>query len=314
MIGTTAAMLGAAAIGTAGSVASGMMGSKAAGKAADAQVEAANVSAQVQRDAATQARIDAYPWALAGAQSLYAYMGELGIPMPKTPILPDLNAGPFAAGNATGGTAGTAAPQPQRNALGMGQAGSQFQFQGYPDWKRAGGVGGFKEYSTAMSSQGGNALRPVQQAPQAAAPTPAPQYPSPQNMPMTGKKGFTETPGYQFQVEEGEKGVLNNLAALGMKNSGAALKALTRFRTGIANQEYNNYLNRLAGAAGMGQSQVNATNNLTQNAANNIGQATQDAGAARASGYVGAANSWQNAIGNISNTWGNALGGMAYRS
>lgn len=311
-IGTTAAMLGAAAIGTAGSVASGMMGAKAAGKAADAQVEAANVSAQVQRDAATQARIDAYPWALAGAQSLYAYMGELGIPMPKTPILPDLNAGPFAAGNATGGTAGTAAPQQQRNALGMSQTRGN-PFQSYPDWKRAGGVGGYKEYSSAGSMPGNNQLRP-RQTTQSAAPAPTTQYPSPQNMEMTPRKGFQETPGYQFQVEEGEKGVLNNLAALGMKNSGAALKALTRFRTGIANQEYNNYLNRLAGAAGMGQSQVNATNNLTQNAASNIGQATQDAGAARASGYVGAANSWQNAIGNISNTWGNALGGMAYGS
>lgn len=299
-IGTTAALLGAAAIGTAGSVASGVMGSKAAGKAADAQTQAAQVAAQVQRDAATQARIDAYPWALAGAQSLYAYMGELGIPMPKTPILPDLNAGPFAAGNKPGTAAPAAAPQ---TALG----GASIRGDALSS------ALGNLNYRAPWMNRNQPALGSRFQTQGTATAAPAqPLYPSPQNMPMTAKKGFTETPGYAFQVEEGEKGVLNNLAALGMKNSGAALKALTRFRTGVANQEYNNYLNRLSAAAGMGQAQTNTTNQVTQNAASNIGQATMDAGAARASGYVGSANAWGNAIGNTANTWGKALGGMAY--
>lgn len=120
-------------------------------------------------------------------------------------------------------------------------------------------------------------------------------------------------PGYQFMVEEGERGVMNNLAAMGMKNSGSALKALTRFRTGLANQEYGTYLNRLAETAGMGQTQINRTNDLTQVAAGNIGRAHQDAGAARASGYVGAANSWQNAIGGAVNNISGGLGAMAFR-
>lgn len=296
-IGTTAALLGAAAIGTAGSLASGAMQSSAAGKAADAQERAALAAADVQRDAITQTRIDAYPWALAGANALYQYMGELGIPMPKNRILPDLNAGPFAPG-----AQGQSIAQPQPNALQPAQVPQQ------PQRRQLRGALG-----RVVNEGPVNALQPQ---PQATAPQPTapvqPTYPSPQDMEMTPALGFQETPGYQFQVEQGERAVLNNLAALGMKNSGAALKALTRYRQGVANQEYNNYLNRLASVAGMGQTQTNTTNTNTLNAAANIGNTMQDAGAARASGYVGQANAWSNALGGISNTWGNALGMLAF--
>jgi len=116
---------------------------------------------------------------------------------------------------------------------------------------------------------------------------------------------FQETPGYQYQVDQAEKGAINHLGALGMKNSGAALQALTKLRSGLANQEYGNYLGRISGVAGVGQNQVNQTNSLAQNSALNTGQLMQDAGAARASGYVGAANAWTGALNNMGNTLGN---------
>ena len=115
---------------------------------------------------------------------------------------------------------------------------------------------------------------------------------------------FQATPGYQFQVDEAEKGAVNHLGALGMKNSGAALKALTKLRSGLANQEYSNYLGRVSGMAGVGQNQVNTTNSLAANSALSQGQLMQDAGAARASGYVGQANAWTGALNNIGNTLG----------
>lgn len=124
----------------------------------------------------------------------------------------------------------------------------------------------------------------------------------------TFQSGFKETPGYAFQVAEGEKGAVNNLAALGMKNSGAALKALTRFRTGLADQTYNNYLDRLSGASVGGQTVVGNQNALGAAYANNAGQTMQDKGAATASGYVGGANAWGNALTNIGNQAGWALG------
>lgn len=119
---------------------------------------------------------------------------------------------------------------------------------------------------------------------------------------------FTKTPGYDFQVNEAEKGATNNLAALGMKNSGAALKALTKLRSGLASQEYGNYLNRVSGLAGTGQNAQQTLSNQELNSSNNQSQTIQDAGAARASGYVGSANAWTNAIGNFANNAGSTLG------
>lgn len=122
------------------------------------------------------------------------------------------------------------------------------------------------------------------------------------------ESGFQETPGYQYQVDQAEKGAINHLGALGMKNSGAALQALTKLRSGLANQEYGNYLGRISGLAGVGQNQVNTNNALSTNSALNQGQLMQDAGAARASGYVGAANAWTGAASNFANNMGNWLG------
>lgn len=118
---------------------------------------------------------------------------------------------------------------------------------------------------------------------------------------------FEATPGYQFQVDEAEKGAINHLGALGMKNSGSALKALTKLRSGLASQEHGNYLARLSGTAGVGQNQVNTTNAMAGQSALTQGQFMQDAGAARASGYVGGANSWIGALNGI----GDTLGGWA---
>jgi len=120
---------------------------------------------------------------------------------------------------------------------------------------------------------------------------------------------FAETPGYKYQVDQAEKGALSHLGAFGMKNSGAALQALTKLRSGLANQEYNNYTGKLSGLAGVGQNQVNQTNAMTQNSALNQGQLLQDAGTARASGYTGAANAWTSSLGNFANNMGSWLGG-----
>lgn len=124
----------------------------------------------------------------------------------------------------------------------------------------------------------------------------------------TFTSGFKKTPGYDFAVKEGEKGAVNNLAALGMKNSGAALKALTKFRTGLADQTYNNYLDRLSAASVGGQAAVGQQAALGANYANNAGQTIQDRAAATASGYTGTANAWTNALSSGASQAGWALG------
>lgn len=47
-------------------------------------------------------------------------------------------------------------------------------------------------------------------------------------------------PSMAFQLKEGQAAIQGSLAARGMANSGAALKELTRFGTGLAQQNYNN--------------------------------------------------------------------------
>jgi hypothetical protein len=318
-MGVETAILGAAGIGAGASLLSGKQGADAAKAAGSAQERAALAGVQVQRDTAVQSRIDAYPWALAGAQALYAYMGELGVPMPQTPILPDLNSGPFAANTAS--TAGKAAknaldPRATRasdiqNIYGQYLGRRPTEAEAAP-WLTAGKLKTLQK--TVKKSAEGQAFKSANGVPLGPYQDPnAPgTFQSPANMAMTPKLGFRETPGYQFAVQEGERGVVNNLGALGMRNSGAALKALTRFRQGMADQEYGTYMNRLSGAAGMGQTQTANTNAMMGQAAQGISQGMGDAGAARGSGYVGASNAWSGALGGVANTAGNALGWMSY--
>lgn len=55
---------------------------------------------------------------------------------------------------------------------------------------------------------------------------------------------FEASPGYEFAREEGMRGIENQLSGMGMSNSGRALKELSRYTTGLANQEYGDWYNR----------------------------------------------------------------------
>jgi hypothetical protein len=123
---------------------------------------------------------------------------------------------------------------------------------------------------------------------------------------------YQADPGYQFRLDQGEKGINNAAAARGSKYSGATLKALARFNSDQASQEYGNAysrynndvttrFNRLASVAGVGQTATNATSAAGQTYAAQAGDAIQSAGTARASGYVGTANAVNGAVGQIGN-------------
>lgn len=110
--------------------------------------------------------------------------------------------------------------------------------------------------------------------------------------------GFMESPGYQFRYDEGQRGVDRNMAARGRYLSGAREKAAIRYGQNYASNEFGNYMNRLAGAANIGQTATNTGVSAGQAAAGNVGNAMINAGNARASGYMGVANSLVNGINN----------------
>lgn len=108
-----------------------------------------------------------------------------------------------------------------------------------------------------------------------------------------GKIGanLQQDPGFQFRMGEAMKALEKSASARGSLNSGATLKALTRYGQDYASNEYQNAYNRKASLAGVGQSATNTMANLGQNYANQYGQnmmALGNAqGAAAMQGYSG---------------------------
>lgn len=137
---------------------------------------------------------------------------------------------------------------------------------------------------------------------------------------------YQADPGYQFRLQQGEQGINRAATAAGAGYSGATLKALSRFNSGLASQEYGNAyqrftadtgnrFGRLASMAGIGQTATTQVGQGGQNGANQMtsagvlsanGQAgsVQNAGAARASGYVGNANAITGTVGGLVNNYG----------
>lgn len=123
---------------------------------------------------------------------------------------------------------------------------------------------------------------------------------------------FQADPGYQFRMDEGQKALERSAAANGNLNSGATLKALSRYGQDYASNEYNNAYNRwnndhattwnrLSSLAGMGQTQSAQIGNWGQQTGALMGNNTIGAGNAIAAGKIGAANSWNGALTNIGN-------------
>jgi hypothetical protein len=157
---------------------------------------------------------------------------------------------------------------------------------------------------------------------------------------FTAPTGLTmqNDPGYQARLKLGTDAIQRSAAARGGVVTGGTAKALDTYAQDYASNEYGNVYNRaltdyttkynayntdqanqynrLAALSGVGQTTANqlstmgqnASNNVTNNllgTASNVGQQINNAGAATASGYVGAGNAWSGglngATGNLQN-------------
>lgn len=118
---------------------------------------------------------------------------------------------------------------------------------------------------------------------------------------------YKSSPGYQFRFNEGQRAVESGGAAKGMLMSGGTLKDLARFGDGLASNDFNDQFNRQMAIAGGGQQAATSLGAIGSATAGRIGDTLTGIGNARASGYMGAANSWINGINNV----GSSLGSMA---
>lgn len=127
-----------------------------------------------------------------------------------------------------------------------------------------------------------------------------------------GMQQFQQDPGYGFRLKEGQQALERSAAARGGLISGGALKAAQRYGQEMGSQEYTNAFNRyqlerqarlnpLQSLAGVGQTTANTLGTSGQQMASNVGEAQQNAAAARASGYVGQANALTGGLGTYLN-------------
>lgn len=120
-------------------------------------------------------------------------------------------------------------------------------------------------------------------------------------------------PGYQFQQQQGDKAVQQNLAARGLLQSGAAGKELTQFGQGLASSYGQQYVGGLANLAGLGQTATQSTAAAGQNSANNISANQIYAGNAMAQGQIGSANAIANGLQGLAGVYGNYSNGQYIR-
>lgn len=118
-----------------------------------------------------------------------------------------------------------------------------------------------------------------------------------------GPGTFTESPGYQFRLSEGNKAIERSAAARGKQLSGATMKALDRYSQDYATSDYDNFLRRyyeslnpIQSLAGVGQTAVTNTAAMGTNAATQNAQNILTSGNAQASGAVNQANAITGAI------------------
>lgn len=296
------ALLGSAAIGAWASNRAAKEGAKGADRAGQIELQMFN-----------QIREDQAPYREVGGQALNAYAQALGLPGYSAPT------------DTVGGVRGTSGLAVIPGATWQGRpvfadesggiysgrgrdwtAGQGVEYLGHASDSRRGGLrfkggntnrfvkmdgGGLLDYRDGdfYTHRGPRAEMINLEFSEAAAAPPAP---------TDRYGGFKESPGYQFRMAEGQKGINRHMAARGLLNSGARGKAMSRFNQDYASNEFNNYLNQLANAAGLGQTATQATGQAGMSAGRGMASSRMAEGNARASGYMGMGNTANNAINN----------------
>lgn len=119
----------------------------------------------------------------------------------------------------------------------------------------------------------------------------------------TEYQGFQATPGYDWQLQQGQNAIDNSAASSGNLFSGATQRSQMRYVQGMANQEYNNFLNRLTGGAASGQAAAGNQANAGANYASGAGTALANMGNAGAAGAIGVGNALQTGLSNGVGLW-----------
>jgi hypothetical protein len=126
-----------------------------------------------------------------------------------------------------------------------------------------------------------------------------------------------QTPGYQFTQQQGNKALDNAMAAKGLSLSGAQLKGLDQYNTGLASntfqQQYQNALQnfntnygqaadqygRLSGLLKLGQNSAAGVGDAGIQTASNMGNMLTSGANAQAAGQMGTAKAWNGGLSSL---------------
>ncbi len=125
----------------------------------------------------------------------------------------------------------------------------------------------------------------------------------------SGYSGFEQSPGYLYQLEQGNQAIANSSAARGMRLSGDTMLDFQEHAMGLANQDYGNYLGRFAGLVDVGSGSTSAVASYGANTANNISNAYSNIGTAQAEGYMNQNAAFSNTLNNLASVGGMYQGG-----
>jgi len=117
---------------------------------------------------------------------------------------------------------------------------------------------------------------------------------------------FQTSPGYQFSMDQGMRAIDAGAASKGLLHSGATIKAEQTFGTGLADQEFSNYFQRLNSLSGMG---LTAAGGIAT-AANNLGAGLEGNATAQANTALGAGNAQSSIFGNTASGIGSSVNGL----
>lgn len=125
---------------------------------------------------------------------------------------------------------------------------------------------------------------------------------------------FTASPGYQFNLQEGQNAINKAARASGKAYAPTTLQDLSRFSQGLASNEWNNernafrnfqndLFNRVSGLSGSGQNAAANLGAFAGQAGNQISNAIMGAGNAQAAGIMGSANAMTGGVASAYNNY-----------
>ncbi len=271
-----AAIIGGA-IAAVGAVGSAVISSKGASNAAKATQAASDKASDTQTQIYNQNALTLAPWQQSGLRANSAINAMLGLNAEQQQ-LPQMNGG-------------QGYPTQQPN-----EAMTYGQDYGYSPNQISG------QYGMGYGTAGG--YLPQQFSPTAQS--------GGQGMTTQGAQNafgqYIKNSDYGFQFGQGSNALNSGYAGAGTLQSGAAMKAMEKFRQDLQSGYRNEYMNALGNQQAVGFSAASAQAGVGQNYANSMGNIAMQNGANQANASLVKSANTSNAIGSVANIAGNLYG------